>query len=250
MATRRCRLHRARRARRARPRVLERDLGPVLVRDLAHDRQARAREPSTSRAERAVEGLEHQLALGLAECPGRCPRPAAPRPGRTGRPARARSPCRRPACTAARCRPGCGSARAPAPAGPITRGVAVVALRAFVAEVDAACPSRAARSRAPSRSPAARRSHLLHAPRLLLVLGARHRQQLVDHVRGALARAGDLLQRALQRLRVALARVDLALRQLGLRAQARPAASSAGAPRRRGSASARRSSGRAAPAGR
>ena len=59
----------------------------------------------------------------------------------------------------------------------------------------------------------------LRCARLLLVLGARHRQQLVDHVRGALARAGDLLQRLLQRLRVALAGVDLALRQLGLRAQ-------------------------------
>ena len=46
---------------------------------------------------------------------------------------------------------------------------------------------------------------------LLLVLGARHRQQLVDHVRGALAAQGDLLQGVLQRLRVAVAAVDLAL---------------------------------------
>ena len=87
------------------------------------------------------------------------------------------------------------------------------------AEVDAACRARAARSR---DGVAAERGEVdRHRPRLfLLVLGPRHGQQLVDHVRRVLARAGDLAQRLAQGLGVVLAGLDLALRQLGLRAQA------------------------------
>ena len=52
-------------------------------------------------------------------------------------------------------------------------------------------------------------------------IGPRHRQQLVDHVRRALRGPRHLLQRGTQQLRIAVAGVDLARSQLGLHAQAR-----------------------------
>jgi hypothetical protein len=114
--------------------IVDRDLGAVLLGDLLHDRQAQAGAVDVG-AQRAVEGPEDQLALRPAGCRGRCPRPAAPPPGRRGRASRAPSRCRRPACTAGRCPPGCAPARAAAPAAPQPRAGLVVG--PLVAQVDA-----------------------------------------------------------------------------------------------------------------
>ena len=142
------------------------------------------------------------------------------------------------ACTAARCRPGCGSARAAASRGRRRRARRRRAgLGAFVAEVDALVERarhevahRLGRERAPGRrlardAPARWSSARAIASSWLTMCAARWLERR------------DLLQRLLQRLRSSRRRRSRAAPARPACA-GRPAASSAGARRRRGSASA------------
>ena len=162
-------------------------LAAMLLRDLAHDRQAQARAVDLACPARGRRAGTPARARPR-RCPARCPRPAAPPPGRTGR----------------------RSTRAvtvPPRRGVLQRVVDQVAdqlaqqhrlARQAWRRCASARPGLRSRGRCPAPSPRHEVAHRLRRQRgqvdtaaracaCSLVLGARHRQQLVDHVRGALA---------------------------------------------------------------
>jgi hypothetical protein len=206
-----CRAHRGR----PRVRVLDRDRRAMLAHDLVHDRQAQPAAVDLG-AQGAVEGPEHVFALGrrdagavvldlqhqhLAEGVGHQAR---------GDGAAWRRVAQRVVDQVAH--QFAQQHRVAAQARASGFG------RVLVAQVDALFQGL--------RHEVAHHVHrgrsevdLAPADGVFAVLGACHRQQLIDHVRRALARQRDLVQRVFHRLRFALAAVDLALGQLGLHAQ-------------------------------
>ncbi len=211
------RARRLRAARRRRARRRDRDGRAVLLGDLLHDRQA---EPAAVDigAERAVEGLEHLFALVFGDTWSRIlDLQHDDLPVRVGHQAHRHRAAGRGVLQRVVDQVADQLAHQHRLAVQARRGGLRVG--AFVAEVDALV-HRARDEVAHDLRRELDQRHVLQAARLFGVLGARHRQQLVDQVRRALARARDLLERTLDGLRIA-AGVDLALRELGLHAQAR-----------------------------
>ena len=201
----------------ARPRVADGDLGAVALHHLQHDGQAQATAVDL-RAQGTVEGPEHGLAFGrrdagaavldlqhhdLAEGVGHDAR----RDGAAGRRVLQRVIDEVAHHLAQQHRLG------------HQPGAAAAGLGALVTEVDA--PLHRTRHEVAHHGARHGRQIDRASPRLDPgVFGARHGQQLVDHVRRTLAGHRDLAQRMPQRRRVAAAAGDFARRHFGLHAQA------------------------------
>ena len=194
----------------------------MLLDDLVDDRQAQAAAIDAA-AQRPVERLQHQAALGLGDArPGVLDLQHHHLAKRVGHdPRRHRAAGRRVLQTVVHQVTDqlAHQQRLAQQPGMLGQDQRLALVGPFVAQIDTLV-HRLGHEVAHRFARQLRQVHFLRRPAgTFLVFGPGHRQQLVDHVGSALAGVSNLLQRAFECLRVMLASVDLALRQLGLHPQ-------------------------------